>query len=122
MSEPELVRGSERGTPGDRDLAGRLQHRAAAQLVGVPDAGRICRGQWLWKRRWLRHLGKRYAFPTFPQPRRRPYFDLCSGAKNPRSFVMTGPKTGGRSSPLSASFIATMGRPSGTTYKLLLVP
>ena len=38
----------------------------AAQFVGVPDAGRICGGQWLWKRRWLRHLGKRYAFPTFP--------------------------------------------------------
>src|SRR2546428_7244839 len=99
MSEPELVRGCERGTPGDRDLAGRLQHRAAAQLVGVPHAGRICGGQWLWKRRWLRHLGKRFAFPTFPQPRRRrPYFDLCSETENPGSFVMTGPKTGGRSS------------------------
>src|SRR5437899_12949007 len=98
MSEPELVRGCERGTPGDRDLAGRLQHRAAAQLVGVPHAGRICGGQWLWKRRWLRHLGKRFAFPTFPQPRRRrPYFDLCSETENPGSFVMTGPKTGGRS-------------------------
>lgn len=33
MSEPELVRGCERGTPGDRDLAGRLQHRAAAQRL-----------------------------------------------------------------------------------------
>src|SRR5438445_1786000 len=102
MSEPELVRGCERGTPGDRDLAGRLQHRAAAQLVGVPHAGRICGGQWLWKRRWLRHLGKRFAFPTFPQPRRRrPYFDLCSETENPGSFVMTGPKTGGRSPRLA---------------------
>src|ERR1700683_2790079 len=98
MLEPELVRGSPTRTGGDRVLAGGLQHGAPAQLVGVPDARRICRGQWLWKRRWLRHLGKRYAFPTFPQPRRRrPYFNRCSGTKNPGSFVMTGPKTGGRS-------------------------
>src|SRR5579862_3521655 len=98
MLEPELVRGSPTRTGGDRVLAGGLQHGAPAQLVGVPDARRICRGQWLWKRRWLRHLGKRSAFPTFPQPRRRrPYFDLCSGTKNPGSFVMTGPKMGGRS-------------------------
>src|ERR1700680_2950139 len=98
MLEPELVRGSPTRTRGDRVLAGGLQHGAPAQLVGVPDARRICRGQWLWKRRWLRHLGKRSAFPTFPQPRRRrPYFDLCSGTKKPGSFVMTGPKTGGRS-------------------------
>src|ERR1700686_5572037 len=97
MLEPELVRGSPARTGGDRVLAGGLQHGAPAQLVGVPDARRMCRGQRLWKRRWLRHLGKRYAFPTFPQPRRRPYFDLCSGTKNPGSFVMTGPKTGDRS-------------------------
>src|ERR1700680_2963171 len=98
MLEPELVRRSSTLTGADRGLAGRLQHRAAAQLVGVPDARRICRGQRLWKRRWLRHLGKRYAFPTFPQPRRRrAYFELCSGTKKPESFVMTGPKTGGRS-------------------------
>src|ERR1022692_1118294 len=102
MLEPELVRGSPTGTGGDRVLAGGLQHGAPAQLVGVRDARRICRGQRLWKRRWLRHLGKRYAFPTFPQPRRRrPYFDLCSGTKNPGSFVMTGPKTGGRSEGLT---------------------
>src|SRR5271155_1985529 len=98
MLEPELVRGSPTRTGGDRVLAGGLQHSASAQLVGVPDARRICRGQRLWKRQWLRHLGKRYAFPTFPQPRRRrPYFDRCSGTKNTGSFVMTGPKTGGRS-------------------------
>jgi hypothetical protein len=43
-------------------------------------------------------LENRYAFPTLPQPRRRrPNFDLCSGTKNPGSFVMNGPKTGGRS-------------------------
>src|SRR5665213_2041153 len=98
MPEPELVRGSSTRTEADRGLAGRLQHRAAAQLLGVPDARRICGGQWPWKRRWLRHLGKRYAFPTFPQPRRRrPYFDRCNGTKNSGSFVMTGPKTGCRS-------------------------
>src|SRR6204780_529633 len=98
MLEPELVRGSSTRTGADRGLAGRLQHRATAQLVRVPDARRICRGQRLWKRRWLRHLGKRYAFPTFPQPRRRrPYFNRRSGTQNPGSFVMTGPKTGGRS-------------------------
>src|SRR5437879_3694476 len=98
MLEPELVRGSPTRTGGDRVLAGGLQHSAPAQLVGVPNARRICRGPRLWKRRWLRHLGKRSAFPTFPQPRRRrPYFDLCSGTKNRESFVMTGPKTGGRS-------------------------
>src|ERR1700722_9414066 len=98
MLEPELVRGSSTRTGADRGLAGGLQHSASAQLVGVPDARRICRGQRLWKRQWLRHLGKRYAFPTFPQPRRRrPYFDLCSETQNPGSFVMTGPKTGGRS-------------------------
>ena len=34
------------------------------------DARRICRRQRLWKRRWLRHLAKRGAFSTFPQPRR----------------------------------------------------
>src|ERR1700747_960188 len=28
-------------------------------------------GQKRWKRRWLRHLGKRCAFPTFPPLRRR---------------------------------------------------
>src|ERR1700739_3591726 len=28
-------------------------------------------GQQRWKRRWLRHLGKRCAFPTFPPLRRR---------------------------------------------------
>src|SRR5579863_6631207 len=107
MLEPELVRGSPTRTGGDRVLAGRLQHCATAQLVGVPDARRICRGQRLWKRRWLRHLGKRCAFPTFPQPRRRrPYFNRCSGTKTPGSFVMTGPKTGGRSIPslLKAAF------------------
>src|SRR6266704_2541307 len=98
MLEPELVRGSPTRTGGDRVLAGGLQHSSPAQLVGVPDARRICRGPRLWKRRWLRHLGKRSAFPTFPQPRRRrPYFDLCSGTKNRESFVMTGPKTEGRS-------------------------
>src|SRR5437899_2884569 len=98
MLEPELVRGSPPRTGGDRVLAGGLQHSAPAQLVGVPNARRICRGPRLWKRRWLRHLGKRSAFPTFPQPRRRrPYFDLCSGTKNRESFVMTGPKTGSRS-------------------------
>jgi putative transposase len=81
--------------------------------LGVPDAGRICRGQGLWKRRWLRHLGKRYAFPTFPQPRRRrPYFDLCSGAKNPGSFVMTGPKTGGRSDALVTQRAVNLSRMS----------
>src|SRR5580704_7817349 len=101
MLEPELVRGSPARTGGDRVLAGGLQHGAPAQLAGVPDARRICRGQRLWKRRWLRHLGKRYAFPTFPQPRRRRlYFNRCSGTQNPGSFVMTGPKTGGRSAPL----------------------
>src|SRR5579862_1643141 len=100
MFESELVHGSPARTGADRGLAGGLQHSAAAQLLGVPDARRICGGQWLWKRRWLRHLGKRYAFPTFPQPRRRrPYFDPCNGTKNPGSFVMTGPKTGGRSNP-----------------------
>src|SRR5271156_5847083 len=98
MFESELVRGSSTCTGADRGLAGRLQHRAAAQLLGVSDARRICGGQWPWKRRWLGHLGKRYAFPTFPRPRRRrPYFDRCNGTKNPGSFVMTGPKTGGRS-------------------------
>src|SRR5579864_2056733 len=103
MLEPELVRGSPTRTGGDRVLAGRLQHCATAQLVGVPDARRICRGQRLWKRRWLRHLGKRYAFPTFPPPRRRrPHFDLCSGTKNPGSFVMTGPKTGAGQSASNA--------------------
>src|ERR1700680_3615742 len=111
MLEPELVRRSSTRTGADRGLAGRLQHRAAAQLLGVPDARRICRGQRLWKRRWLRHLGKRSAFPTFPQPRRRrPYFDLCSGTKKPGSFVMTGPKTGGRS------------KAAKTMYRLTLVP
>ena len=54
-----------------RGLAGGLQHGATTQFAGVSDAGRICGGQRLWKRRWLRHLGKRSAFPTFPQPRRR---------------------------------------------------
>src|ERR1700724_3792470 len=97
MLEPELVRGSPTRTGGDRVLAGGLQHSAPAQLVGIPDARRICRGQWLWKRRWLRHLGKRHAFPTFPQPRRRRPYYLCSRTQNPGSFVMTGPKTGGRS-------------------------
>src|ERR1700722_11892085 len=101
MLGPELVRRSPTRTGSDRVLAGGLQHGAAAQFVGVPDARRIRGGQWLWKRRWLRHLGKRYAFPTFSQPRRRRlYFDRCSGTKNPGSFVMTGPKTGGRSLPL----------------------
>src|ERR1700688_1622248 len=105
MLEPELVRGSPTRTRSDRVLAGGLQHGAPAQLVGLPDARRICRGQWLWKRRWPRHLGKRSAFPTFPQPRRRrPYFDLCSGTKKPGSFVMTGPKTGGRSEHLCGRF------------------
>ena len=45
---------------------------------GIPDAGGIRarnrRREGLWKRRWLRHLGKRSAFPTFPQPRRRRSF------------------------------------------------
>src|ERR1700724_1044440 len=82
MLEPELVRGSPTRTGGDRVLAGGLQHSAPAQLVGIPDARRICRGQWLWKRRWLRHLGKRHAFPTFPQPRRRRPYYLCSRTKN----------------------------------------
>src|SRR6266581_1579418 len=110
MLEPELVRGSPTRTGGDRVLAGGLQHSAPAQLVGVPDARRICRGPRLWKRRWLRHLGKRSAFPTFPQPRRRrPYFDLCSGTKNRESFVMTGPKTGGRSETLTYSWTAAVG-------------
>src|SRR6266478_10031731 len=96
MPEPELVRGSERSTSGDRSLAGRLQHCAATQLVGVSDAGRICRGQWLWKRRWLRHLGKRAAFSTFPQPRRRPYFDLLQWNQKPWEFRYDWTKNGGQ--------------------------
>src|SRR5580658_8027856 len=96
MLEPELVRGSPTRTGGDRVLAGGLQHSASAQLVGVPDARRICRGQRLWKRQWLRHLGKRFAFPTFPQPRRRrPYFDLCSGTKKPGELRYDWTKNGG---------------------------
>jgi hypothetical protein len=97
-----VLKEAEAGVP-MKDLCRRigisgLQHGAATQFVGVPDARRICRGQRLWKRRWLRHLGKRYAFPTFPQPRRRrPYFNRRSGTQNPGSFVMTGPKTGSRS-------------------------
>jgi hypothetical protein len=96
--EPELVRGSAARTGGDRGLAGGLQHGATTQFVGIPNAGRICGGQGLWKRRGLRPLGKRFAFPTFPQPRRRTYLDFCSGTENLGSFVMTGPKTGSRSS------------------------
>ena len=36
-------------------------------------------------------------FPLSPMRQRRAYFEPCGGTKNPGSFVMTGPKTGGRS-------------------------
>jgi putative transposase len=46
----------------------------AACEIGV----RNRRGKWLWKRRpETSELGKRYAFPTFPQPRRRRSIFLC---------------------------------------------
>src|ERR1700758_426411 len=43
-------------------------------VVSMPKEFRWCNepgGQKRWKRRWLRHLGKRCAFPTFPPLRRR---------------------------------------------------
>jgi hypothetical protein len=43
--------------------------------AGLMPRGSRCRkrrgGETRWKRRWLRPLGKRCAFPTFPPPRRR---------------------------------------------------
>ncbi len=39
MPESELVRRAATGTPDDRSLADRLQHRATTQLVGVPNTG-----------------------------------------------------------------------------------
>ena len=58
----------------DRDLAVGLQPGAAALGARLSHPGgvrKIVGGNRLWKRRGRGPLGKRFAFPTFPQPRRR---------------------------------------------------
>src|ERR1043166_8353349 len=100
MLESELVQESVRGAAEDKGLAEGVQPGTAAQQFGVPDTGGVCarngRRTRLWKRRWLRHLGKRCAFPTFPQPRRRrPLFQR--DLSNWKCRSMTCADLGGRS-------------------------
>ena len=57
-------------------------------------------GDGLWKRRGRGPLGKRSAFPTFPQPRRLPggSYDRCVREPKPgESLIIRGLKMGGRS-------------------------
>src|SRR6266478_9728735 len=89
MFEPELVRGSPTRTRGDRGLAGGLQHRAPAQLAEVSDAGRVRRE-------------RRRATGVSPHAGRfhRPDVGRFGRAGAPECYLMTGPKTGGRSKVL----------------------
>src|SRR5271157_3984603 len=57
-------------------------------------------GEELWKRRGRRPLGKRCAFPTFPQPRRRRengYKRSLGESKPGESLIIPGLRMGGRS-------------------------
>ena len=68
MLAGELFRESVRSAAEDRGMAEGIQSRPAAQQFGVSNSGRVRARKWrertLRKRRWLRHLGKRSAFPT----------------------------------------------------------
>src|SRR5271154_3618349 len=84
----------------DREVASGVQHQAATLGAGLPAARtggvRNRRGKWLWKRRGLRPRGKRYAFPTFPQPRRR------------RSIFLRGPCTQNHGAPTTETLMYTL--------------
>src|SRR5579863_4538757 len=98
MLTGELVWEFVRGAAEDRGLAEGVQPGTTAQQFGVSHAGGVRErgGHGRWKRRGLRPLGKRFAFPTFPPPRRRLalYRPLAtrSGVR-----IMTPAETGGRS-------------------------
>src|SRR5271166_2535698 len=103
VSQRELVRRSGRRAGEDRDLAVRLQPGAAALGARISHPGgvrKIVGGDGLWKRRGRGPLGKRFAFPTFPQPRRRregSYKGCVRELKPGESLIIRGLKMGGRS-------------------------
>src|SRR5713226_8785100 len=87
MLEPELVRGSERRARPDRGLAVGLQRGAATQLAGVSDAGRVRPPS---SRAPVADGSVRVAA--------RPGHSFVGARRPPGSYIMTGLKTGGRSS------------------------
>src|SRR6266849_4173500 len=86
MLEPELVRGSERRARPDRGLAVGLQSGAATQLAGVSDPGRVRPPS---SRAPVAYGSLRAAA--------RPGPSFVGARRPPGSYIMTGPKTGGRS-------------------------
>src|SRR5260370_31239306 len=83
-----------------------LQPRPTSLSAGVSDADGVDSwlGDGLWKRRRPGRFGKRFAFPTFPQPRRLRASIWKCYARNPKPgecLIIPGLKMGGRSRELS---------------------
>ena len=75
----------------DHRLAKRVQPGAVAQQSRVSDTGGVCvrdaRRERLWKRWWLRHLGKRYAFPTATATTISPPSSRSTVTQNPKTVA-----------------------------------
>src|SRR3989304_3263416 len=86
MPEPELVHRPDRRPAHHRGLAGGLQHGAATQLAGVSDPGGIRSPSSSAPVAYGSHRAAARPGPSFIGVR-----------KPPGSYIMTGPRTGGRS-------------------------
>src|SRR3990172_11232783 len=90
MPEPELVHRPDRRPAHHRGLAGGLQHGAATQLAGVSDPGGIRSPSSSAPVAYGSHRAAARPGPSFIGVR-----------KPPGSYIMTGPRTGGRSRIIS---------------------
>src|SRR3990172_5805032 len=97
MPEPELVHRPDRRPAHHRGLAGGLQHGAATQLAGVSDPGGIRSPSSSAPVAYGSHRAAARPGPSFIGVR-----------KPPGSYIMTGPRTGGRSPGLNwVTFLPT---------------